>query len=115
MIPCSIVNYEESDSFNDETNSVPVLISEGNAIPAVSDPQKNSCTELIAQKVAIVLNDRMALGEKRARACGQDDFLKFLLVFNKEAIHFTKSLPLYLLLQSSCFCMIFERLSNMTE
>lgn len=44
---------------------------------------------LVREKVRKVLEDTTQLADKRARNCGESDFLKLLWEFNREGIHFT--------------------------
>ncbi|MCJ1326352.1 Dimethyladenosine transferase [Thelotrema lepadinum] len=60
---------------------------ENQITPATTEPQEGKMTKLVAQKVTIVLN-KTGLGEKRARTCDQNDFLKLLVAFHEEGIHF---------------------------
>ena len=51
--------------------------------------RKGKVAELVRQKVRRVLEDETQLAEKRARACGEGDFLLLLYHFNREGIHFS--------------------------
>ncbi|KAI9812606.1 MAG: Dimethyladenosine transferase [Pycnora praestabilis] len=49
---------------------------------------RGKVAELIREKVRRVLEDQTELADKRARSCDEGDFLKLLLAFNNERIHF---------------------------
>jgi 18S rRNA (adenine1779-N6/adenine1780-N6)-dimethyltransferase len=51
--------------------------------------QRGKVTELIREKVRIVLEEKTQLADKRARTCEEGDFLKLLWNFNSVGIHFT--------------------------
>ncbi|KAL9009673.1 MAG: hypothetical protein Q9173_005319 [Seirophora scorigena] len=50
--------------------------------------KKGKIFELIREKVRKVLEDDTGLADRRARTLDQNDFLRLLLAFNKEGIHF---------------------------
>ncbi|KAJ5545127.1 hypothetical protein N7535_006484 [Penicillium sp. DV-2018c] len=50
--------------------------------------KRGKVTELVREKVRQVLEDDTDLGEKRARMCDENDFLKLLWAFNQRGIHF---------------------------
>lgn len=49
---------------------------------------KGKIAELVREKVRKVLEDDTELADRRARTLDQNDFLRLLLAFNKEGIHF---------------------------
>lgn len=49
---------------------------------------KGKVAELVREKVRKVLEDDTGLADRRARTLDQNDFLRLLLAFNKEGIHF---------------------------
>jgi len=51
--------------------------------------RKGKVAELVRSKVAKVLHTDTKLAEKRARMCGEGDFLGLLHAFNHEGIHFS--------------------------
>lgn len=51
--------------------------------------KKGKVHELVRDKVRKVLEDVTELAEKRARMCGEGDFLKLLYAFNQEGVHFS--------------------------
>ena len=51
--------------------------------------RKGKVAELVREKVRRVLEDETQLAEKRARACGEGEFLLLLYHFNREGIHFS--------------------------
>lgn len=51
--------------------------------------KRGPVAELVREKVRKVLEDDTNLAEKRARNCDEGDFLKLLLAFNREGIHFS--------------------------
>ncbi|KAI4124505.1 MAG: hypothetical protein LQ338_004768 [Usnochroma carphineum] len=50
--------------------------------------KKGKVAELVREKVRKVLEDDTGLADRRARTLDQNDFLRLLLAFNKEGIHF---------------------------
>lgn len=50
--------------------------------------KKGKIFELVREKVRKVLEDDTGLADRRARTLDQNDFLRLLLAFNKEGIHF---------------------------
>ncbi|KAL9017306.1 MAG: hypothetical protein Q9185_005363 [Variospora sp. 1 TL-2023] len=50
--------------------------------------KKGKVFELVREKVRKVLEDDTGLADRRARTLDQNDFLRLLLAFNKEGIHF---------------------------
>lgn len=60
-----------------------------NQVPKTPSRKKRSkVTELVREKVRLVLEEKTGLMEKRARMCDEGDFLKLLWCFNQEGIHF---------------------------
>ncbi|KXG50986.1 18S rRNA dimethylase DIM1 [Penicillium griseofulvum] len=55
---------------------------------AGSRKKRGKVAELVREKVRQVLEDDTDLGEKRARMCDENDFLKLLWAFNQKGIHF---------------------------
>jgi 18S rRNA (adenine1779-N6/adenine1780-N6)-dimethyltransferase len=53
-----------------------------------SRKKRGKVAELVREKVRQVLDDDTGLGEKRARMCDENDFLKLLWAFNQKGIHF---------------------------
>jgi 18S rRNA (adenine1779-N6/adenine1780-N6)-dimethyltransferase len=72
------------DFFKEETNSRLAQALKG------QNPRKKKgkVAELVREKVRSVLEDETGLGEKRARMCDENDFLKLLWAFNQKGIHF---------------------------
>ncbi|KAJ5138912.1 uncharacterized protein N7515_003760 [Penicillium bovifimosum] len=50
--------------------------------------KRGKVTELVREKVRQVLEEDTNLGERRARMCDENDFLKLLWAFNQRGIHF---------------------------
>ncbi|KAJ5102843.1 Dimethyladenosine transferase [Penicillium argentinense] len=72
------------DFFKEETNA-----RLQQAIKTPSRKKKGKVAELVREKVRQVLEDDTSLGEKRARMCDENDFLKLLWAFNQKGIHFS--------------------------
>lgn len=77
----------------DEDQMIAEVFSEGKtkapkANGSTPRKRKGKIAELVREKVRRVLEDETGLGEKRARMCDENDFLKLLYAFNKEGIHF---------------------------
>ncbi|KAJ5823098.1 18S rRNA dimethylase DIM1 [Penicillium robsamsonii] len=53
-----------------------------------SRKKRGKVAELVREKVRQVLEDDTDLGERRARMCDENDFLKLLWAFNQKGIHF---------------------------
>lgn len=51
--------------------------------------KKGKVAELVREKVRQVLEEDTKIGEKRARMCDENDFLKLLWAFNQKGFHFT--------------------------
>lgn len=51
--------------------------------------RKGKIAELVREKVRKVLEDQTELADRRARSCGEGDFLQLLWAFNTEGIHFS--------------------------
>ncbi|ETN39664.1 dimethyladenosine transferase [Cyphellophora europaea CBS 101466] len=76
----------------DDEDDLPAFFKDNQAqkIPKTpSRKKKSKVTELVREKVRVVLEDKTALADKRARMCDEGDFLKLLWSFNQEGIHFT--------------------------
>ncbi|KAJ5234454.1 Dimethyladenosine transferase [Penicillium citrinum] len=71
------------DFFKEETNA-----RLQQALKGQSRKKKGKVAELVREKVRQVLEDDTKLGEKRARMCDENDFLKLLWAFNQKGIHF---------------------------
>lgn len=72
------------DFFKEETNArLAAALNKG-----ASRKKRGKVAELVREKVRSVLEDDTKLGEKRARMCDENDFLKLLLAFNQKGIHF---------------------------
>ena len=54
-----------------------------------SKRKKTKVAELVREKVRKVLEDITDLADKRAGKCDENDFLRLLLAFNQEGIHFS--------------------------
>ena len=86
---------EEWDGFmdvdEDEDNLPEFFRSQKESVSEKTAPRKKrgKVTELVREKVRVVLEDKTKLGDKRARTCEEGDFLKLLWNFNQEGIHFT--------------------------
>lgn len=50
--------------------------------------RRGKVAELVREKVRRVLEDETGLADKRARMCDEGDFLKLLVCFNNERLHF---------------------------
>lgn len=60
------------------------------AVPKTkSKRQKTKVAELVREKIRKVLEDVTELADKRAGKCDENDFLRLLLAFNDEGIHFS--------------------------
>ncbi|KAF7524369.1 hypothetical protein PCG10_005853 [Penicillium crustosum] len=53
-----------------------------------SRKKRGKVAELVREKVRQVLEDDTGLGDRRARMCDENDFLKLLWAFNQKGIHF---------------------------
>ncbi|KAI9045104.1 dimethyladenosine transferase [Aspergillus affinis] len=79
----------------DDEDDVPDFFKEQNS--RVQEALKNrparkkrgKVAELVREKVRQVLEDETKLGEKRARMCDENDFLKLLWAFNQKGFHFS--------------------------
>lgn len=49
--------------------------------------KKTRVAELVREKIRKVLEDVTELGDKRAKHCDENDFLRLLVAFNEEGIH----------------------------
>ena len=56
--------------------------------PKPSRKKRGRLSELVREKVRQILEDDTGLADKRARSCGENDFLKLLLAFNQKGFHF---------------------------
>ena len=54
-----------------------------------SKKKKTRVAELVREKIRKVLEDDTELADERAGKCDENDFLRLLLAFNKEGIHFS--------------------------
>ncbi|KAL8669153.1 MAG: hypothetical protein Q9168_006241 [Polycauliona sp. 1 TL-2023] len=59
-----------------------------NGAPGSKRKKKGKVSELVREKVRKVLEDDTDLADRRARTLDQNDFLRLLLCFNNEGIHF---------------------------
>jgi 18S rRNA (adenine1779-N6/adenine1780-N6)-dimethyltransferase len=85
-------NEDTMDMDIDDEDDLPAFFKDNQPQPVVKTPsrkKKSKVTELVREKVRIVLEDKTALADKRARMCDEGDFLKLLWNFNQEGIHFT--------------------------
>ncbi|KAJ5322181.1 hypothetical protein MYU51_015753 [Penicillium brevicompactum] len=72
------------DFFKEETNArLEAALKNG-----ASRKKRGKVAELVREKVRSVLEDDTNLGDKRARMCDENDFLKLLWAFNQKGIHF---------------------------
>lgn len=72
------------DFFKEETNArLEAALKNG-----ASRKKRGKVAELVREKVRQVLEDDTDLGERRARMCDENDFLKLLWAFNQKGIHF---------------------------
>ncbi|KAJ5762505.1 uncharacterized protein N7511_005887 [Penicillium nucicola] len=72
------------DFFKEETNArIEAALKNG-----ASRKKRGKVAELVREKVRQVLEDDTDLGERRARMCDENDFLKLLWAFNQKGIHF---------------------------
>jgi len=51
--------------------------------------KRGKVTELVREKIRLVLEHDTGLADKRARMCDEGDFLKLLWAFNQRGIHFS--------------------------
>ena len=72
----------ELNGQSDEENA------ENTTTPTAPESQESRIAELVVRKVGTVLNDKIGLGEKRARTIDENGFLKLLIAFNEEGVHF---------------------------
>ncbi|RJE25932.1 dimethyladenosine transferase [Aspergillus sclerotialis] len=56
--------------------------------PKPSRKKRGRLSEQVREKVRQILEDETGLADKRARSCGENDFLKLLLAFNRKGFHF---------------------------
>ncbi|KAL8973472.1 MAG: hypothetical protein Q9197_002276 [Variospora fuerteventurae] len=82
---------EEVDDDNDD--ELPDLFKQAREISMMNGTsgkrkKKGKVFELVREKVRKVLEDDTGLADRRARTLDQNDFLRLLLAFNKEGIHF---------------------------
>lgn len=59
-----------------------------NGVSTSKRKKKGKVSELVREKVRKVLEDDTDLADRRARTLDQNDFLRLLLCFNNEGIHF---------------------------
>ena len=86
---------EEDDDGSDE-NELPDFFIQQQREAASKAPNgsfskrktKGKVAELVREKVRKVLENDTGLADRRARTLDQNDFLRLLLAFNKEGIHF---------------------------
>ncbi|CAI7605873.1 unnamed protein product [Penicillium bialowiezense] len=72
------------DFFKEETNArLEAALKNG-----ASRKKRGKVAELVREKVRSVLEDDTNLGDKRARMCDENDFLRLLWAFNQKGIHF---------------------------
>ena len=71
--------------FHDELNEKAIKL---NANSGSRRKRKGKVAELVREKIRKVLEDDTDLADKRARICDEGDFLRLLLCFNNEGIHF---------------------------
>jgi 18S rRNA (adenine1779-N6/adenine1780-N6)-dimethyltransferase len=77
---------------DEDEDDLPAFFKDQQAQPFPKTPsrkKKSRVTELVREKVRVVLEDKTQLADKRARMCDEADFLKLLWTFNQEGIHFT--------------------------
>lgn len=84
------------NGFEDEGEDVPEFFkqiadqaSKSNAHHSTKRRRRGRVSELVREKVRIVLEEKTELSRKRARMCDEGDFLKLLWAFNEENIHFS--------------------------
>ena len=83
-----IMDVDDVDTpsfFQDELNDKAKAL---NAKAGGTRKKKGKVAELVREKVRRVLEEGTELADKRARMCDESDFLRLLLAFNKEGIHF---------------------------
>lgn len=76
----------------DDEDDLPAFFKDSQPQQVAKTPsrkKKSKVTELVREKVRLVLEDKTSLADKRARMCDEGDFLKLLWNFNQEGIHFT--------------------------
>jgi 18S rRNA (adenine1779-N6/adenine1780-N6)-dimethyltransferase len=87
-------NDEDAGGAEDEDEDMPAFFKEIGEHPKDKDaktPSRNPKSKvglIVRAKIAKVLN-ATCLAEKRSRQCDQNDFLKLLLAFHEEGIHFS--------------------------
>ncbi|KAL2003248.1 hypothetical protein VTN02DRAFT_4561 [Thermoascus thermophilus] len=90
-------NDEEDDTMDvDDEDDVPDFFKD-QASSSIQDALKNKptrrkrgkVTELVREKVRLVLEHDTGLADKRARMCDEGDFLKLLWAFNQRGLHFS--------------------------
>jgi 18S rRNA (adenine1779-N6/adenine1780-N6)-dimethyltransferase len=79
------------EPLQDEDDDLPDFFKSRPAPNTKTQPKRprSKVTDLVREKIRIVLEDRTKLADKRARMCGEGDFLKLLWHFNQEGIHFS--------------------------
>ncbi|KAK3307880.1 S-adenosyl-L-methionine-dependent methyltransferase [Chaetomium strumarium] len=89
------MNADADDNDDDEDEEMPTFFQELRDAEAAKEdgktPSRNPKSKValvVRAKVNKVLNGT-GLGDKRARQCDQNDFLKLLLAFHEEGIHFS--------------------------
>lgn len=82
-----IMNLEDEDSLPDFFKSQ--KSGKENTPKTAPRHKRSKVTELVREKVRVVLEDKTKIADKRARLCTEGDFLKLLWNFNQEGIHFT--------------------------
>ncbi|KAK0652950.1 S-adenosyl-L-methionine-dependent methyltransferase [Cercophora newfieldiana] len=85
-------NDEDAGGLDDEDEDMPAFFKEvGEDFKDEKTPSRNPKSKVglvVRAKIAKVLN-ATGLAEKRSRQCDQNDFLKLLLAFHEEGIHFS--------------------------
>lgn len=88
--PEEIMNVDDAGGDGDE--DLPDFFTperdEVNGASGSKRKKKGKVSELVREKVRKVLEDDTDLADRRARTLDQNDFLRLLLCFNNEGIHF---------------------------
>lgn len=84
-----IIDDDEADDTPAFFKEVVQRIARENEGKTKSKKKKTRVAELVREKIRRVLEDVTDLADKRAGKCDANDFLRLLLAFNEEGIHFS--------------------------
>lgn len=80
---------EPEEEAEDDNDDLPAFLKQETKPPTPSKrKQRSKVAELVREKVRKVLEDETGFADRRAVTLDQNDFLRLLLAFNKEGIHF---------------------------